>query len=150
MITNCVRAPKHIPPQNFGYYIGNIVLIDVAIFFPSRRLCLHKKGFRRSTKLDSIGQYTNSHVHGQKLVVTYLKFWSFCRYVWPQFNLLEPSSHCSFTYLHCSTSCKALLVCIAVWGLFLRVCNIMKRLSLIVVDRFLPCSRLLSYEPVAL
>jgi hypothetical protein len=69
MITNCVRAPKHIPPQNFGNFIGNIVLIDVAIFFPSRRLCLHKKGFRRSTKLDSIGQYTNSHVHGQKLVV---------------------------------------------------------------------------------
>jgi hypothetical protein len=53
MISNSVRAPKDIVPQaiiqpppkgSFGNYIGNIVLLDVAIFFPSRRWCLHKKG----------------------------------------------------------------------------------------------------------
>jgi hypothetical protein len=56
MISNSVRAPKDIVPQaiiqpppkgSFGNYIGNSVLLDVAIFFPSRRLRLHKKGFRR-------------------------------------------------------------------------------------------------------
>jgi hypothetical protein len=54
MISNSVRAPKDIVPQaiiqpppkgSFGNYIGIIVLLDVAIFFPPVDCVYTKRAF---------------------------------------------------------------------------------------------------------